>query len=172
MSEYPPGGPGSAPPPPNYGRPTSPGTAPQPVQLAVKLIFGVVALSVLSLVILFAQMGTIRDQVRAADAGLTDAQIDAAVTTTVVVAVFFGLVFAALYLWLAFMIRRGANWARITLTVLFILGILFGLVGITGNSPAISKVISVINLVLEIAILVLMWRRESSEYFALSSQRT
>ena len=81
---------------------------------------------------------TVADQIRAANPSFTDAQVNAAVTAGVVVGAVVSLIFAAVFLWLTFMVRRGANWARIVLTVLFVIGIIFQLLGLAGPGTGLT----------------------------------
>jgi hypothetical protein len=173
MSDYdpnqgtpPPGGqeyPGMAPPPPSAPRP--PAAVPQQVRLAVNLLFALVAIGAISVIVALTQTGAVADQIRQADPNLTEAQVDAAVTAGIIGGVVVGLIFTALFLWLTFMVRKGANWARMVLTVLFLIGIIFQLLGLAGPGTAIAKVISVVQIVLELVILYLLWQRPSTEYF-------
>lgn len=69
---------------------------------------------------------------------------------------------------MAFFLHRGANWARITYTVLVSLGLATGLLGLLGSSatqPAVLTVFSVLGMVLTVAVLVLLWRKESTAWF-------
>jgi apolipoprotein N-acyltransferase len=145
MSQYdpePPGGPGNAPPPPSYSGPTT--EAPKPVRQAVTLLFVLIALNVLNAIVTLTS---------------SDAQ-------TVGGGIFGTVVFIALYTWLTLMVRNGKNWARITITVLFVLGILLSLVTFALAVPAILKLLTALQLIVQIAILVLLFSRPSKEYFA------
>jgi apolipoprotein N-acyltransferase len=148
MSQYdpePPGGPGNAPPPPSYSGPTTT-EAPKPVRQAVTMLFVLIALNVLSTILT-----------------LTSSDSDAA---TAGGGIFGSLVFIALYTWLTLMVRNGKNWARITITVLFVLGILLGVITLAVAVPVILKLLTALQMAVQIAILVLLFSRASSEYFA------
>ncbi|MGH3322115.1 MAG: hypothetical protein ACRDN9_18465 [Streptosporangiaceae bacterium] len=82
-----------------------------------------------------------------------------AVVGIVLVAIILG----GLFLWLAIMTRKGRNWARITSTVLLALGIISALSGLGGGGPV--ALLYLIQLLIEIAVLVLLWLRPSREYF-------
>jgi hypothetical protein len=79
------------------------------------------------------------------------------------VGVVIGLVFAALYVLLALMIRKGKNWARITLTVLAALSLLGFLLGLVGGVP--GTLLSTLGLLLVVAGAVLCFLKPDSEYF-------
>jgi hypothetical protein len=160
--------PGMQPPPPSA--PRAPAAIPQQVRLAVNLLFVLIAVGVIGAIIGLTQTAAVGDQIRAQNPGFTDSQVDAAVTAGVVFGAVLSLIFAAIFLWLTFMVRRGANWARIVLTVLFVIGIIFQLIGLAGPGTALTKLVSVVQIVLEIAVLYLLWQRPSTEYFTAASR--
>ena len=82
------------------------------------------------------------------------------------ITVFFGLVFAVLYVLLAIQVRKGKNWARIVTFVLAGLGVLGGLLSLLGDGTGLEKGVGVIVLLVDIAIIVLLALKPSSEYFA------
>lgn len=137
------------PPPPADGAASAPLTLPRQIRLAVNMQFALVAIGLVNLTIALS---------RVAD-------------TAVVVAgaIFMGLM-DVLYLWLALRIRKGSTRARTAITVLFIFGIVTWLVDHGGSATAVVKAIAGIQLVIMAAILVLLWQRPSSAYFAARSQ--
>jgi hypothetical protein len=85
--------------------------------------------------------------------GVTAESLTGVLTATVIVV---ALVSAAIYILLAFMIRKGKNWARITATVLAVLS-LFGI--LAGGLHALVVLLGV-------AAVVLCYLKPSNEYFA------
>jgi hypothetical protein len=154
MSQYDPQGsepgqyPGAQPPPPAQRPSGAPVALPRPVALAVNLLWAIIALAVVNLIV-----------------GLT--QQDASTGSAAAVG---SVVSIALFVWLTLMIRRGASWARIVITVLFALGIIILLFSLLLPVPALLKVLSLVQLVVEIVVLVLLWRPESSAYFTAQSR--
>ena len=69
-----------------------------------------------------------------------------------------------LWTWLAVMISRGCNWARITLTVLLGLGTVVNLFTLD-SATAVPLPLALIDLVLSAVVLVLLWLAPSSRYF-------
>ncbi len=168
-------------PAPAYGSyPTDPSGAPQQrrpapeqpasIALAVKLMLVGAALSVLSLVYSLTTLGGLKDdiaqQMRESDASVSQSTIDAAYGVAIVFAFLFGLVGAGLWVWMAWKNGQGRGWARVVATVFGgfnALGLVFSL---GGNGDAISLVSSVISVVLAAVILVLLYRKESSEFYS------
>jgi hypothetical protein len=150
-----------------YNEPAaSAGPPPAEVIRATLIMFVQAALGLIGLIINFADSGGVKDSIRDSDSSLTQAQIDSAYTVGLVFALIIGLVFAALYVLLALQMRKGKNWARIVTLVIAGLSILFGLIGLGASVPALSRVISIIGLLLNIAIFVLLMLRPAREYFA------
>ena len=173
--------PGGQPPAdPSYGfYPTGPGVTgarpapeqPASIALAVKLMLVGAGLSVLSLIYSLTTIGGLKDEITAQlisdDPTISQSTIDAAYGVAVAFVVLFGLVGAVLWAWMAWKNGQGHSWARVVATVfagLNLVGLLF-----SGTGPGVdvvSLVLSVLSVVLAAVILVLLWRRESSEFYA------
>jgi hypothetical protein len=64
-------------------------------------------------------------------------------------------------------LRKGANWARIVLTVLTVIILGFSVLGLAvGEQPAVFLVIGIVQMALYAGLLFFMWRRDSSDYIA------
>jgi hypothetical protein len=50
--------------------------------------------------------------------------------------------------------------------VLAVLALVFGVIGLLGEQPAIFLVLGILQMALYVALLVFMWRKESSAYIA------
>jgi hypothetical protein len=153
MSQYDPQGsqpgqyPGAVPPPAQ--RPSgAPVAMPRQVALAVNLLFAIIALAVVGLLLMVTQGGA----------------------SIASMAALGSIVSIALYVWLTLMIRKGANWARIVITVIFAIGILPSLATLLLPVPTLVKALTLVQLVIEIAVMVLLWRAPSSAYFAAHSR--
>ena len=134
---------------------------PPSIRTAVNVVWGIVAISLISLVLTFVYLDDIVD---AAGTGLSADEQDAARVGAIVGAVFFGLVFAVLWAVMGIFLKKGKNWARIVLTVLAVLGILGGLFNLFGEQPVLLLVVSVITVLLEIALLFFLYRKDSSAF--------
>jgi len=71
-----------------------------------------------------------------------------------------------LWLLMAWANRAGQNWARIVATVLFGLNTLGLLLNVFRGSASISVLFAVLVWLVGLGAVVLLWRRESSQYFA------
>jgi phosphatidylserine synthase len=94
----------------------------------------------------------LEDELRRRGASLSDSEIDAAVTFTQGIGIAVAAVIVLGYLWLAFKLKAGRNWARVVLTVLTLLTLLqvgFLFVGDTADALAyVSCALAVIAMVL------------------------
>ncbi len=141
-------------------------TAPPEVIRATWLMIASVVLGVLGAIITFTSGDAIKDSIRKGDTTLTASQVDSAYNLVVGTAVVFGLLFAVLYLLLAWQVRKGKNWARIVTWVLAGLGVLGGLLGLFGNGTGLEKGLNLIQLLIAIGIIVLLTRKPANEYFS------
>jgi len=134
------------------------------------------ALSALSLVVTLATLGSLKDQIREQlaeqDTKVTEDAVNASYTAGIAFAVILGILGILLWLLMAWKNGQGRSWARIVATILAGLNVLLTLGGLaiggaTGTSSgAISTLISILTLVVPVAVVVLLWRKESSEYYA------
>jgi len=133
--------------------------------MAVRLMFVRAAFGLIGLVLVLATKSSMRAQIAKRTPSLTKAQIDTAVTVGVAFGVILGIVFIVLYVVLALQVAKGKNWARITAFVLAGLGILGAVLSLLQPATALSRVASLIAGLLDAAIIVLLARRPSGDYF-------
>lgn len=84
---------------------------------------------------------------------------------TVNIAIGFGIVFAAFYLFLAWKVYAGKSWARITTWVFCGLAILGTLLEFAQANTGTVKALGVVEGLIAVAIVVLLAVRPSNEYF-------
>jgi hypothetical protein len=107
----------------------------------------------------------------AGSAGTLYVDVQSLVTTVKVIAVTFFVIFAALYLFFAFKMYAGRNWARIVLTVVAALAVVSGFTAtstVTVNGQSYSPgnaLFGWIGAVLAVAAIVLMFLPQSNAYF-------
>lgn len=145
-------------------------TLPTPLRSAVLLMYVGAAFQVAVGLYFFFFVGSLRDDPRviatyrdhvAEHGGDAQQMINSAVGSWRLAAVGVSLVLTALWLTLAWASRTGRSWARPAVTAI-------GLVGIFGSVYTLLggfEFVAVLTLVLSAAILLLMYRPESTEYF-------
>ncbi|MTD56251.1 hypothetical protein [Amycolatopsis pithecellobii] len=145
------------------GGDASPPAAKPPIPTTITVAFycylGSTVIGIVSALLLLGSKDQIVDTIRRNNtAGLTESQIQNGANLILIVSLVVALLISLIYLWLAFKLRAGRNWARITLTVLTVIQ-LISLA--TGRA---SGVVGYIALVLAVAGLVFAWLGTSNEY--------
>jgi len=148
------------------GQPARPTEMPSSVATAVKLLWASIGLSVLSTLLTFTMLDSIVDTAIENAAAGTTVDRDVVRTGAIIGAVIGLIIGVAITLALLTFIKKGANWARITWTVLAGIGLLFGLLGLAGDQPALLLLLSVASMLLTAAILFFLWKKESNPWFA------
>lgn len=173
--------PGMPPYPGPAGLPPAKPPAPESVTRAFQCMIAGAALSAISVVATFTQLGSIRSTF---EKGLSNGDSDmvgSLVTATIVAAVVMALIEIGLWLWMAFSARAGKNYARIVGTVFFGInaaGTLFATAGyfVTAHSGSTSstfatsdtvlgQIVDWLTFLVGLAAVVLLWRKSSSRYF-------
>lgn len=149
---------------------------PPSMRTAVRLMWAGAALSLVSLIVTLATLDSLRSHLRQqladSNSTLSANDLDVVYNTAVVAAVVGSLVAILLWLWMAWKNGQGRSWARIVATVLGVINLLSSAYTIlSGRALEVSAILTVVNLLLAIAILVLMWNKESSAFYAESSRR-
>jgi hypothetical protein len=149
---------------------------PPPIATAVKLMYAGAVLSLIGLIVTLLSLSSLktelRDEIAESNPDFTTQDLDSLYQVTVGVAVVFGLVGTALWLWMAWKNGQGRGWARVVATVLGGLNLVSSILTIAaGASLTVSEILTVINLILAIVILFLLWRRDSSAFYVESSSR-
>ena len=153
--------------PPDPTRPDPP----RPVRIAVLLMYTGAALSAISLIVTVLSLHAIERVIRNASSTLTAQQVHNDAIVAVTIAVVESLIAIGLWLLMAWGNNNGQNWARIVATVLFGLNTLFLLLSFVRATVSASLAFSVLVWLIGLFAIVLLWRKESSEYFALSGPR-
>jgi hypothetical protein len=157
--------PSGAPTPDRPGRPA----LPQPVQMAVNLMYAGAVLSAIELIVGLATIGSLRSAIKKADPTFTASQLHSAQVALVAFAVFFGLLATGLWTWMAFANKAGKTWARILGTVLFGINTVFLLLSLVRPHASLGLIFSLLVWLAGVGAVVLLWRPESSRYFAAMS---
>ena len=158
VDPHPSGGPAHA--APVAGR----GPRPSSVDLAVKLIWATIALSLVSAVVTFALLDSIIDA-ELEKAGLSETISTDSIRSVAIAGAVFGLVVSVgIATLLVIFIGRGANWARIVYTVLAAIGVLGSVFGYA-SQPIELTVLSLLSLLLTVVAVVMLYRSESNAWF-------
>jgi len=143
--------------PPESRRPNPP----RPVRTAVLLMYVGAALTAISLIVTVATLHSIETAIHNNSTYTTQQAHQLAVAAVVEYVVTLGL-----WLLMAWANRAGQNWARIVATVLFALNTLGLLLNVFRGSASISVLFAVLVWLVGLGAVVLLWRKESSQYFA------
>jgi hypothetical protein len=159
--------------PPDPRPPTAPPVVPQttpPTSLlaAVKLMYVGAGLSLLGMFFALATRSQLRDQLLEEDPEQTADELDRAVNMASGVSVVIGLIAVGLWLWMAQANGRGEAWARIVATVLFGLNIVLTAYNLA-QTTGFGVVVNITAIVLSGAILWLLYRKDSTAYYAARS---
>lgn len=177
--------PPQSPPPPPAGPwasdnlPTNPLAAtanvveqPPSIVTAVRLMWAGAALTAVGVLLSFTQTDAIREQIEDSDSSLSASEVDTAVSVGIAFSVVFGIVGVGLWLWMANANGKGQSWARTVATVLGGLNAFSAVISLvaSGTATTLSIVLTVISLVLAVVILVLLYRPDSSAFYAARSR--
>jgi hypothetical protein len=148
--------------------PARPGPPPSMV-MAVRLMYAGAVVSAVSLVVGLATVGSLRTALHKSQPTLTPTQLHDLQTVVVVGSIVIGLISIGLWVWMALMNKAGKSWARIVATVLFGLDTLFLLLGLARAGAAASSLVSVLIWLIGLGAVILLWRRDSTEYITAQS---
>ena len=146
-------------------RPARP-APPRTVKSAVLLMYAGAAVTAVTLVVTVVTIHSIESAMET-KANYTPQQAHQLVVAAIVEA----LVTLGLWLLMAWANRGGQNWARITATVLFGLNTIGLLLAFLRGAAAVNLVFAVVVWLIGLGAIVLLWRKESSQYFATAAPR-
>ena len=141
---------------------------PEPIRVAVTLMYIGAGLAGLSIVLVLLLMGSLRDQVRDNNPTFSDSRVDTAVTYGVTIVIVSALIGVALWLWMAHENGAGKMWARTVATVLGVLNIVLTLIRMGANTTGVN-ILGLVYIALAVAILVLLYRPDSTAYYRAKS---
>ncbi len=136
-------------------------TPPRAVQTAVLLMYAGAAVSVITLVVTILARHTLEKELESG-AGFTPLQAHQLVISGIVE----NVITIGLWLLMAWANKAGHSWARITATVLFVLNTVGFLLDLGRASASLSVAFVVLTWLIGLGAIVLLWRKESSRYFA------
>jgi heme A synthase len=127
-------------------------------------------LSLIWTLLVLPQRDVLRDALDEQNLDVTAGELDSLINTMIGVIVVVGLITTGLWVLMARTNRDGKSWARVLATILGAIAILVGLLGML-QVDLIGLVMNLALVVLAVWILVLLYRRESTEYYNAMSQQ-
>jgi hypothetical protein len=161
---YPQGG-ETPPPAPTRPAPTRP-APPRPVRTAVILMYVGAAVTAVTLIVTVLTIHSIETTMETR-ANYTPQQAHQLAVAAIVEA----LITLGLWLLMAWANRSGYNWGRIAATVLFALNTIGLLLAFLRGADAVNLVFAAVVWLIGLGAVVLLWRKESSQYFATAAPR-
>jgi hypothetical protein len=135
-------------------------TAPRPVTVGFWLYLAAAALSVVSLIIGLSAIGgsrdTLRQQLSNQGQQVSEDTLNAFIAAGIAVSIIFAVVWVVLFVLFAFFMKKGANWARIVLTIITVLSLL---------NIASGYGVGAVQVLAAVIATVLIWLRPASSYF-------
>lgn len=159
-----------------YQNATGPAAQPPSIRTAVLLMRIGAAISLLSMVVTLVTLGSlkddIRDQLAAQGTTFTDSEVDTVFNVTIALGVVIGLISVALWLCLAWANGRGKKWARAVATVLAALGLVSLLFSFSqAGTTTLSLLFTLVTVGVGVAAVVLLYRPDSSAFYAANARR-
>lgn len=127
-------------------------------------------LSLIWTLLVLPQRDVLRDALDDQSLDLTASELDSLINAMIGVMVVVGLITTGLWILMARTNRDGKSWARVLATILGVIAILIGLLGML-QGDLIGLVMNLALVVLSAWILVLLYRRESTEYYNARSRQ-
>jgi hypothetical protein len=140
-------------------------TAPRSVLTAIKVMYAGAAASAIHAVVYVATQGAEKAAIERRYPHKPAGTVSTLTHVTVIGGVIVGLLGAALFIWVARSCRRGRNWARVTATVLFVLGVLAAVYDLVSPRAAAVTVVSFGVCLIGLAAVVLLWLGSASAWF-------
>lgn len=162
-----PGGPGETQ-APEQSRPP----IPQSVTRAVQFMYAGAAASLIGIIISLTTIGSLKSEIRTRYPNYTTTQVNNAQHLAIGAAIVVGLITVGLWLWMAQMNKAGKGWARIVASVLFgiaTLSTLSSLAAAGVASGGVSRIYGIVVWLIGLGAIIMLYRRESSDYFKSAS---
>ena len=138
---------------------------------AVRLMYAGAAVSAFVIIVALVTIGSTRSAIHADYPHYSASRVHQAALGLVVYEVIIQVITIGLWLWMARANQAGKSWARIVLTVLFCLNTLILASGLARPHAAIGIVLLALVWLVGVAAIVLLWRRDSSNFFAAAKSR-
>jgi hypothetical protein len=138
---------------------------PRAVQNAVKLMYAGAAIDVISLVVGLLTKSSYRNTIMKTHPGYTTAQLHTAESARAIPLVIGAVIAIALWLWMAWAVRRGQNWARVLSAVFFGINTLSLIAAAVVVRDVPSLIVGVVLWLIGLAAIVLIFGKEARPYY-------
>lgn len=145
---------------------------PRSILVAVKIMYVGAVLSAVAIVLAVVTVSSLRAAIHRAHPLLGVGRMHSLEVLDVSVIVVVGVVGIALWLWMAAANKAGRSRARITATVIFALNVIAVLINVIRPEATASKVAGIVICLAGLAAVVLLWQRDSSQYYDASGGTT
>ena len=139
---------------------------PRTVKTAVLLMYAGAAVTAVTLIVTVVTIHSIESTMET-KANYTPQQAHQLVVAAIVEA----LITLGLWLLMAWANRSGQNWGRMVATVLFVANTIGLLLALLRGADAVNLVFAVLVWLIGLGAIVLLWRKESSQFFATATPR-
>lgn len=139
---------------------------PRSVRTAVRLMYLAAGLEVVAFIVALLTRGSLRAAILRRHPHYTATQLHHAESAQTVILVVGALIAVALWLWMAWANGQGLNWARIVSAVLFGISTLSLLFSFAAERGVGDRIIGVVLWLIGLAVIVLLFRKESAPFFA------
>ena len=141
-------------------------SAPQSIVRAVRVMYVGMAVSVIGIIVNLTQLSAIKRAIQEHGRTLTPSQLNSTYHFEIVLLVVGGVLGAVLWFWMARSCGSGKSWARIVSTVLFAIETITVLANFARLSGGgVSRFYGIIIWIVGLIAIVLLWQRQSSDYF-------
>ncbi|HEX9354610.1 MAG TPA: hypothetical protein VF933_12450 [Streptosporangiaceae bacterium] len=144
---------------------------PPSIQNAVWLMYAGAAVSAFVIIVALVTIGSTRSAIHADFPAYSASRVHKAAVALVVYEVVIQVITIGLWLWMAAANKAGKSWARIVSSVLFGLNTLILISSLARPHAAIGIVLLVLVWLVGLGAIVMLWRRDSTTYFAASKAR-
>lgn len=138
---------------------------PREIDWATALLLATAVLGLITTAIQLADKSGMLQAIRQAQPNRSEQQVQDSYYTARKFSIALCLVLFVLYVLLVLQLQRGRNWARILVTVLLAIGVISGLASVSEPATAADKTLGGLGLVIDIAVLILLYRRPAADYF-------
>jgi hypothetical protein len=145
---------------------------PESITRAVQFMYAGAAASLVGIIISMTTLSSLKSDIIKRYPNYTQTQVNNAQHVAIGAAIVVGLITVGLWLWMAQSNKAGKNWARIVSTVLFglsTLSVLSGLASAGVATGGVARIYGIVVWLIGLAAIILLWRRQSSEYFKSAS---